>query len=130
MAIEHIQTPRQVFESLKEEGYRIEYERIPISPEQAPEDRYIDEFLHKIGKRSVRCPLVFNCGMGLGRTTFSMVMAMLIRRKQMLLTKDADPFNIKSGSNPTIDSQMQNECMIQLIQLLEQGTYSSLGIYS
>ena len=65
MAIEHIQTPRQVFESLKEEGYRVDYERIPIAPEQAPEDRYIDEFLQKITSRSTICPLIFNCGIGI-----------------------------------------------------------------
>ena len=42
----------------------MDYERIPIAPEQAPEDRYIDEFLQKIKSRSSRCPLIFNCGMG------------------------------------------------------------------
>ncbi|KAJ3362183.1 hypothetical protein HDU91_003540, partial [Kappamyces sp. JEL0680] len=120
MAIDHVQTPREVFESLRAEGFRVEYERIPISPEQAPEDRYIDEFLLKIRSGSPRCPLIFNCGMGVGRTTCSMVIAMLIRRAQMLMSKEVDPLRV--GKPGTHENQIQNEGMIELIYLLEEGT--------
>jgi Inositol hexakisphosphate len=121
MAIDHIQTPREVFESLKEEGFKVSYDRIPISPEQAPEDRYIDEFLQKfMGKsQSVRGPLIFNCGMGFGRTTCSMVIAMVIRRAQMLLNNDADPLPSTKKSIP--ESQLENEKMMDMIGLLEFG---------
>lgn len=69
MAIEHIQTPREIFESLKEEGYRVDYERIPISPEQAPQDEYLDDFISAVQSRSPMAPILLNCGMGLGRST-------------------------------------------------------------
>lgn len=62
MSIEFIQTTRQVFESLKEEGFRVNYVRIPISPEQAPDDRYIDEYLKVIKSTQPQDFLIFNCG--------------------------------------------------------------------
>ncbi len=68
MAIDHVQTPREVFETLKIQGFRVLYERIPIAPEQAPEDRYIDDFFTKIRAFPSRSPLIFNCGMGVGRS--------------------------------------------------------------
>jgi len=39
--------------------------------------------------------LVFSCGMGAVRTTFAMVAASLVRRKQMLANGAADPYASK-----------------------------------
>jgi hypothetical protein len=111
MAIDHIQTPRQVFETLKDRGYKVEYERIPISPEQAPQDRYMDEFLRLIQSAPTRAPVIFNCGMGVGRTTCAMVIAMMIRRMQILTDKQPDPIPIKLESG-TVNQQSQNESIV------------------
>ncbi|KAJ1552184.1 hypothetical protein HK405_012326, partial [Cladochytrium tenue] len=42
VALVDVMTPREVFDGMKENGFRVGYTRIPISPEQAPEDRYLD----------------------------------------------------------------------------------------
>lgn len=40
----------------------------------------------------LRTPIVFNCGMGAVRTTYAMVAACLIRRKQFISLGMRDPF--------------------------------------
>lgn len=79
MALEHIQTSREVFEDLEREKFHVKYVRIPISPEQAPDDLYIDEYFRAIRATKLSDSFIVNCGMGVGRTTFVMVMAVLIR---------------------------------------------------
>ena len=66
--VEIVETPREIFENFIKDGYRIKYIRIPISPEQAPEDCYIDEYINVIRKSDPNEALIFNCGMGVGRS--------------------------------------------------------------
>ena len=56
----------------KDNGYDLHYARVPISPEQRPEDKYLDEFVEIIRKTDLNDPLVFNCGMGVGRSKYVM----------------------------------------------------------
>jgi nitrate reductase NapAB chaperone NapD len=72
-AVTELQTTRELFQELDHQGivsvalklgYQIQYVRIPISPEQAPEDHYIDDYVDMIKKCDCGDPLVFNCGMG------------------------------------------------------------------
>jgi hypothetical protein len=58
--------------------------------------------------------------------TFAMVIAMLIRRYQMIINKELDPFNIPSSKSP--ESQIENETMMDLICLLEEGSPTPLII--
>lgn len=48
--------------------------------------------------------LVANCGAGFNRTTFAMVAALLIRRKQLLLLGHPDPFVEKPTRSPLLAS--------------------------
>lgn len=48
--------------------YCVEFARIPISPEQRPEDDYLDEYVKIVKDVDINDPLVFNCGMGVGRS--------------------------------------------------------------
>jgi hypothetical protein len=57
-----------VFEQFQKENYRLTYFRIPISPEQAPEDNYFDEYVRVIKSLDPVDPLIFNCGMGVVRS--------------------------------------------------------------
>lgn len=57
-----------VFKSFAEKGYRLNYFRIPISPSQAPEDNYFDEYINVIRNLEPTDPLIFNCGMGAVRS--------------------------------------------------------------
>ena len=63
-----VQTPREVYESLVRQGYRVGYHRIPISPEQAPEDNYLDSFVLELRKTDLDDPVIVNCGIGVGRS--------------------------------------------------------------
>ncbi|KAI8918923.1 inositol hexakisphosphate-domain-containing protein [Entophlyctis helioformis] len=129
LAIENLQTPREVFENLVRDGFRVRYVRIPISPEQAPEDRYIDEYVSAIQETAIEDPVVFNCGMGVGRTTFAMVLAMLIRRSQTIAQTSVDPFqsaeSVDSVSPDTLLSaslaQKQDRAILRLVYVLDQA---------
>ncbi|KAI8898833.1 inositol hexakisphosphate-domain-containing protein [Globomyces pollinis-pini] len=120
MGVDHIQTPREVFESLGELGYQVEYDRIPISPEQAPQDNYWNEFIQVIQKSTTSSHLIFNCGMGVGRTTCAMVIAMLIRSSQLVARQEPDPLY----SSPSMNS---NEGMVQLLRLLNDAFPKDVG---
>ncbi|KAI0067260.1 hypothetical protein BV25DRAFT_1819577 [Artomyces pyxidatus] len=136
----NVKTSRELWESLKDEGWHVEYHRIPISPDRPIEDNYLDAYLHVIKKTDpVRTSLVFSCGMGAVRTTFAMTAACLVRRRQLMLQGMPDPYaprglntpigshsNPDSGVNtpiraPSPDvSRLPNE--IKVIQFLEQAS--------
>ena len=71
---------------------------IPIGPERLIEDNYLDAYVRILTSRKVEhvqtTAVVFNCGMGVVRTTFAMVAAALVRRKQLMRTESRDPFNV------------------------------------
>ncbi|RKP01076.1 hypothetical protein CXG81DRAFT_12437 [Caulochytrium protostelioides] len=93
-----VQTTSEVFAELLQRGFQVQYFRIPISPEQSPEDRYLDEFIRRIRSTHSSDALVFNCGsMGRGRTTFTMTVALILKRAQMLREGRLDPY-------PTLDA--------------------------
>ncbi|KAL0085283.1 inositol hexakisphosphate-domain-containing protein [Phycomyces blakesleeanus] len=94
IAADKVQTPREVFEAFQAQGYRIKYFRIPISPVQAPEDNYFDEYVRVIKTLEPTDPLIFNCGMGAVRTTVGIIVAQIIRRTQLIERGDPDPFPI------------------------------------
>jgi hypothetical protein len=68
-----------VFLSFQNEGYRLTYFRIPISPMQAPEDNYFDEYVRVIKNLDPSDPLIFNCGMGGVRSKCASVLRAPIR---------------------------------------------------
>jgi hypothetical protein len=124
-SVDSIQTPKEVFATLATKGYAVKYVRIPISPEQAPEDHYLDDYVETIKASSPEDPLVFNCGMGVGRTTFAMVVAMILRRAQILQSGAPDPFHISSSSrSSSSDSRSDSKTTLRLVYMLEQGLSS------
>ncbi|TPX31687.1 hypothetical protein SmJEL517_g05062 [Synchytrium microbalum] len=141
MSADIVQTPREVFNSFCEYGYRVQYIRIPVSPEQAPEDRYLDEYVNAIKNSKTSEALVFNCGMGVGRTTFAMVMATLVRRGQHLAEGKEDPVPIggvtlKGGSDGSSDLLVDNDdfqktrAVLKLMYILERGLEGKIGMRS
>ncbi|MBI3928262.1 MAG: hypothetical protein HY319_22145 [Armatimonadetes bacterium] len=75
---ERVQTPRQIFDSLRSEGYRVSYHRVPISDEKAPEPQDFDELVRLLKDQPPETPRIFNCQAGRGRTTTGMVIADLV----------------------------------------------------
>jgi hypothetical protein len=60
-------------------------------------DNYLDAYLRVIRDTDpTQTALVFSCGMGAVRTTFAMVAASLVRRKQILNAGGPDPYAIKA----------------------------------
>lgn len=94
----NVKTCRELWEYMKQDGWNVDYYRIPISPDRPIEDNYLDAYLQVIRDTDpLRTSLVFNCGMGAVRTTFAMVAALIIRRKQLVERGLPDPF----GTSPT-----------------------------
>ncbi|KII85117.1 hypothetical protein PLICRDRAFT_45241 [Plicaturopsis crispa FD-325 SS-3] len=97
----NVKTSRQLWENMKTEGWNVDYHRIPISPDRPIEDNYLDAYLRVIKATDpLKTALVFNCGMGAVRTTFAMVAASLVRRKQLIARGLADPYAVKPIAVP------------------------------
>ena len=61
------------------------------------QDNYLDAYLRVIRDTDPsKTALVFSCGMGAVRTTFAMVAASLVRRKQIVAKGAADPYALKA----------------------------------
>ncbi|KAH7884393.1 inositol hexakisphosphate-domain-containing protein [Phlebopus sp. FC_14] len=76
---EDIMTPRDVFSLMAKEGYKIDYDRVAITDEQAPLPGALSQLLERIRLGYPQAgDFIFNCQMGRGRTTTGMVTACLI----------------------------------------------------
>lgn len=61
------------------------------------QDNYLDAYLRVIKQTDpLSTALVFNCGMGAVRTTFAMVAACIVRRKQVIDNGLEDPYAARS----------------------------------
>ena len=74
-----MQTPREVYDELKKEGYRVQYYRLPLTDGEAPKETIFDVFYSHVKDVPPSDALIFNCQMGGGRTTTGMVIGCLIR---------------------------------------------------
>lgn len=74
------------------------------------QDNYLDAYLRVIKETDpLTTALVFNCGMGAVRTTFAMVAACIVRRKQLIDRGLEDPYTPRSaGSRSGISTVCQS----------------------
>ncbi|CEH15574.1 hypothetical protein CBOM_03871 [Ceraceosorus bombacis] len=72
-------TPREVYETVAAEGYRVDYARIPVTDEQAPVPAVFSQLESRVqlALRTDSSP-AFNCQMGRGRTTTGLIIAVLV----------------------------------------------------
>ncbi|KAI0091045.1 inositol hexakisphosphate-domain-containing protein [Irpex rosettiformis] len=121
----NVRTMRELMESMRKDGWNVAYHRIPISPDRPIEDNYLDAYARVIRDTDpLRTALIFNCGMGAVRTTFSMVAACILRRKQMIERGFEDPFVGRSAihrSGVSTPSGTQPP-ETRLVQALEQAS--------
>lgn len=90
----NVLTPRELWHSFKNDGYNLDYHRIPISPDTPLEDNYLDAYLRVMKDSDPReTNIIFSCGMGVVRTTYAMAAALMVRRKQLISLGEKDPFH-------------------------------------
>jgi len=68
-------TLREVYDSIKRRGYKINFNRVPVTDERAPEEQDFNELLRLLKTVTAYDHCIFNCQMGCGRTTTGMVLA-------------------------------------------------------
>ncbi|KAL6968755.1 hypothetical protein U1Q18_034548, partial [Sarracenia purpurea var. burkii] len=74
-----VQTPLEVFKCLESEGFPVKYARVPITDGKAPKSSDFDTLAINIASASKDTAFVFNCQMGIGRTTTGTVIACLLK---------------------------------------------------
>ncbi|KAK2460946.1 hypothetical protein APHAL10511_007416 [Amanita phalloides] len=93
----NVKTSRELWGCMKDEGWNVDYYRIPISPDRPIENNYLDAYVRVIRNLDpLRTALVFTCGMGAVRTTFAMVASSIVRRKQLIECGLPDPYTPKA----------------------------------
>lgn len=80
--VDNVQTVSEVYDQLQHEGFKVDYQRVPVTDMKKPEDRDVDELVQALKKAGPDTELIFNCHAGQGRTTTAMVLASMIRRAE------------------------------------------------
>ncbi|PPQ64143.1 hypothetical protein CVT24_008773 [Panaeolus cyanescens] len=125
----NVKTSRELWGFMKENGWNVDYYRIPISPDRPIEDNYLDAYLRVLrNTHPTETSLVFSCGMGAVRTTFAMVAASLVRRKQIINAGGPDPYALKGvgsqiprSSSPGLGTPPTQQTEHRIMQSLEQA---------
>lgn len=133
ISVDSVKTTKEIMTDIQEKGFALDYFRIPVSHEQSPTDPYIDEYFKVFSTTPADWPVVFSCGMGIGRTTYGMVIGLLIRRAQLIKTTQIDPFRIKdkdTNISTAQDFKSRNRTMLRLVYILEQGLLSKQSAQS
>lgn len=83
--------------SCSEDGYDIEYVRVPVTDEKAPKDNDVDLLVQRVWRIAQEdetrmsmgqqpSAIVFNCQMGRGRTTTGMIIASMVLLRKHIRT--------------------------------------------
>lgn len=126
VSTDSVKTSREVFDGFSRElGFRLAYHRVPVTRMQAPTDAYISDYLEAFCKIPVEDAVIFSCGMGVGRTTFGMVIGLLIRRSQLMASGELDPF--EELTKPADDLDQPSRTILRVVYALEQGLQSKVS---
>ncbi|KIM67616.1 hypothetical protein SCLCIDRAFT_1210267 [Scleroderma citrinum Foug A] len=126
---EDIMTPRDVFNLMVKEGYKVNYGRIAITDEQAPLPDALSQLLDRIRLGySQAGDFIFNCQMGRGRTTTGMVAACLISTMMHWVGEDEvdspEEGEVDSYDGPSEEEaylQGEYKTILQLVGVLSYG---------
>lgn len=111
VAPESVRTTLETYQDLQAEGYKVDYARLPVTDEKAPEYGDLQALVDRLKSAAPETAMIFNCHAGRGRTTTAMVAAQLLQRAQS--GKTTTPFQ-------RVDTVRQD--------IREQGNYE-LGNY-
>jgi len=135
VSADNVRTVRELFSQVREKGYNVTFHRTPVSRDQSPGSGYLDLYTSLISTIPTTSSLVFNCGVGVVRTTFAMSAALIVRRKQLLEEGAVDPYGLALGetegeggdgiddvlASPTLKSQDQATAKRMLKGRMEQA---------
>ncbi|KAG2049290.1 hypothetical protein BDR06DRAFT_961637 [Suillus hirtellus] len=128
-----IMTPRDVFNLMAKEGFKINYGRVAITDEQAPLPDALSQLLERVRSGySEANDFIFNCQMGRGRTTTGMVTACLIsttmnwQGEENYIDGQEDPDSVEYDSidGPSEEQayrQGEYKTILQLVGVLSHG---------
>jgi len=68
-----------LYDQMKTLGFDLDYFRLPIVDEKAPQDKDFDAALTAMRNTDADTACIFNCQMGKGRTTTGMILAVLLK---------------------------------------------------
>lgn len=126
VSADNVRTVRELFSQIRDKGYNVAFHRTPVSRDQSPGDGYLDHYTSLIATVPTTSSLVFNCGVGVVRTTFAMSAALIVRRKQLLDEGAGDPYGGDVDvdtliASPTLKSQDNTTAERLLKGRLEQA---------
>lgn len=128
-----IMTPRDVFDLMAKEGFKINYGRVAITDEQAPLPDALSQLLERVRSGYPEADdFIFNCQMGRGRTTTGMVTACLIsttmnwQGEESYIDGQEDPESVEYDSidGPSEEQayrQGEYKTILQLVGVLSHG---------
>ena len=119
-----ILTPAEVHENMVNDGYLINYARLPVTDEQAPIPRVFARLEERVeaALEHSEVALAFNCQMGRGRTTSAMVAASLVA--SILYPPETTALDPAKGALPPIAPVSNDTFAIREIQdPYQQGEY-------
>ena len=127
MAVEKVETPKELVEHFIEQGFNIKYLRLPISPEQGFVEVYVETLINAFSAQDVEDPIVINCGIGASRTTFCMVIALMVRKakKEDVMTPVTGKRSLESLNELLKETDFQHRSLIKLMKVLEEGLQAS-----
>ncbi|KAJ8573646.1 hypothetical protein K7X08_010157 [Anisodus acutangulus] len=107
-----VQTPVEVFKWLEADGFPIKYARVPITDGKAPKSSDFDVLSFNIASAPKDTAFVFNCQMGIGRTTTGTVTACLLKLRidcgrPIRVLHDASNLDLGGGMSSDDESEGQ-----------------------
>jgi len=145
-----VQTPEEVYAGFAAQGIqfvllcsktqkvlwhfpcRIQYERLPLTPEGALKRGSVERLIALIkGYTRGNIHIIFNCQMGQGRSTTAMVLTTMLKMRQLSADPDAlsrfvDPFPLQKQDSDGFAPYYRAEYppVLSLISTIEQGPLS------
>lgn len=130
--VQNVFTLSELFDNLKSEHVRILYRRIPVSAEQAPL-AIIDDYLKQMREVGHEMDVVFSCGMGVGRTTCSMIIGLLFRACDQITKRPSDASSsllsvvsvLENAGFPSFPASflLENPLAIDKLLMASEGKY-------
>lgn len=92
-----VQTPTEMYAWLQRRGFGVVYTRVPVTDGTSPTSHNFDVIREQIMSAKLGVPIVFNCQLGIGRSTTGMVIASLtvlhMQRQQGQMLQDCSSLN-------------------------------------